>query len=1067
MKGMSRVVCITRDLPLSTGTVTGACLRMVFGVLLMTAQALYANADSAELPGIRNFKITESAVSDRLSQKTVRELFQDSRGFLWIRTRDAIYRYDGYELRSFLPDSAVLGALGHGAGRKIVEDSQGTIWLATPGLGLTRYDVRTRKFVQALSKNRDFEISTIHAGADGTIWLGLVDGSIAVYDPVSRSIVFTEKSIAEGNTIKGFISDNRSFIWALTAHGTLIKCRIFPNQCAVDFDLREKLERPIARAFIMDSAGQIWIGTESDGLLKISTDRETMEHFFHVEGQPESLPGDSIQYLYSDRSGRIWVCTDQGVSLVENAGKFLNFDYRNTYLGKYVTLSMLQDSNDNYWIGTHFGLYSGKQSAFSTFDELAGLQDNVITAFAESSTGGIYIASYNGLSYIDDLENPDLTTPAHSLNSSLRDPRVMSLLHDTSNLWIGYRFHGFARLDGKTLRESDIIGHTIPNTSAVIAIQQLPGDKLLVSTFGDGVFVIDKHSGDTRNLRNDSAAQGALSSNKIFTSFQTSAGDILLGTVKGLSRFSASREEVETIVADADDGRFIESAKVLSIAEDRRGNIWLGTQNAGLVLWDADDRRQDKKIFTQPTTDPALPSATIYAMQTDNNDDLWMSTTNGLVRMNTHNREIAIFDNSDGLQDKEFNFGASFKDSRGRLYFGGNRGFNRFLPDNVRVKTRPPPLQLTKVDIAGKGYSHDVGYTPIEELKLGHEDYFVNFQFSVLDFTNPAANQYRYKLENFDRDWIDIGTRHNASFTNLPPGRFTFKVSGANSEGVWNHEGIRIPLSVYPPPWLRWWAFSIYTGFFMGLVVSVRKYYDKHREKEEATRYAELMSRTTNRALDNLDERWRTDQKLIRRIYDRNEELINIVADLLEFQAESIDDNLVLEGFQATQHRLSAITRLQKHLFFSGDMVELNLYDYVEEMLPEIFPSAQYTALEIVGVNNVLNSRVPARVGLAAGMIVHELARNAAKHAFEGATGIQTFQVSFAETSTGSAWTLEVSDSGIGLPDNVNPQVPATTGMMIIDRFCKEVEASVEIERERGSLFRFRFPRLKRYYANS
>ncbi len=1049
------------------------CIWFLLGWTTLTAAA-----QETSYPQPKNFNITESSVTDLLSQKSISELFQDSSGFLWIRTQDGVHRYDGYDIRSFYPNEDGLGSLGHGGGSHITEDQSGTIWLATLGRGLAFYDPYIGHFTLAherSTENSTFyssDISTIYTGQGGSIWLGYFDGSVQRFNPLSKTIDLNLDLEAGLGTIVGFAEDQQRSIWLATSPGVLLKCNA-PHWGCRRFNYLKNYQGDISSVRIYTIAkGQgnlLWIGTEASGAFLVNTDDQSVTHFYSDPNNSKSLSDNSIRRIYTDHKKRTWLGTNRGLSMYRGGTGFTRFDSSNSGLVYDTVMSMVQGHRGNFWFGSYYGLYMGLESNIETFNQIRGLPVTGITAFTEQDDAYIWIGTYKGLFRFDKASEQISRAQDAILNIRLRDERVMSLEYDAPYLWIGYRAHGLDKIDVSNARSP------IPNTdleprlskAAVSEIVSMPHDIQIISTFGQGLHFLSKNAELSMRSSGESNDRNSLSSDKIFTTGKLQDGSYLAGTIRGLNHFRLESQESAHIPVPSSVAKYLPNTQILTIAEDRNNNIWLGSQNAGLILWRHADRLAGKSIFTKVKTTPPMPSSTLYAIEMDDSGKLWISTTNGLVRLNPDTLEIVTFDRSDGLQDNEFNFGASLKDSDGKLYFGGNRGFNRFSPEDVVLNATLPPMRMTDIDIAGETLAMDVSYVDIHTLGLSHKHYFVNFEFSVLDFTNPANNRYKYKLDNFDADWVDIGTRHNVSFTNLPPGKFVLQVSGATSDGIWNNNGIRMPINVYPPPWFRWWAFTFYGSFLVCLAVLIRKFYDTYRQKEQATEFATEMHNTAELAMDDLEDQLEMEQVLVRNLHNHAESTLKLVADFLERQAESIDDDVILDAFEDSQQRLACLQLLENNMIYTAQFLEIDFQKFLEDLFAQIFPLDTPPELEVVPVNDAPEQILEVAIAVPAALIANELVMNSARHAFAGATGIQTVRVHMQEKRERNGWILEVSDSGSGLPTEVDPGNPTTTGLEIVARFSRELNAVVTVDRNKGARFRFEIPRLKPDHSDS
>jgi diguanylate cyclase (GGDEF)-like protein len=259
-----------------------------------------------------------------------------------------------------------------------------------------------------------------------------------------------------------------------------------------------------------------------------------------------------------------------------------------------------------------------------------------------------------------------------------------------------------------------------------------------------------------------------------------------------------------------------------------------------------------------------LPNSTIYGIEVDTSGRLWLSTNRGLARFDPATGEVRNFRRLHGLQADEFNFGAHYRTREGELFFGGPGGYNAFFPDRLEFNERPPPIILTAFLKFNEPARLGVVPEHVSRLDLGYRDSVVTFEFAALDFASPAHNHYRYKLEGFDHEWVDGGSKRSVTYTNLGGGQYTFRVRGANSDGVWNDDGLAIPLNVQPPPWATPWAQAAYV-FALGLVIFTVWKSQQNKLRREAL-YAqrlqrEVEERTAELATRN-DELKRANQRL-------------------------------------------------------------------------------------------------------------------------------------------------------------------------------------------------------------
>jgi hypothetical protein len=297
---------------------------------------------------------------------------------------------------------------------------------------------------------------------------------------------------------------------------------------------------------------------------------------------------------------------------------------------------------------------------------------------------------------------------------------------------------------------------------------------------------------------------------------------------------------------------------------DGRGQVWVGTRGAGLDEVSGSALTPERIRFRNYSEAQGLPNSTIYGIEVGAGGRLWLSTNRGLARFDPVTGEVRNFGRLHGLQADEFNFGAHYRSREGELFFGGPGGYNAFFPDRLEFNGRPPPVVLTaflKFNEPAR-----LGLVPerISHLDLSYRDSVVTFEFAALDFTSPAHNHYRYKLEGFDKDWVDAGSKRSVTYTNLGGGQYTFQVRAANSDGIWNDAGLAIPVTVEPPLWATSWARIAYV-FALGMLISA-VWHNQHKKLRREALYAqrlqrEVEERTTELARRN-DDLKRANQRL-------------------------------------------------------------------------------------------------------------------------------------------------------------------------------------------------------------
>ena len=883
------------------------------------------------------FSFTSADVSKKLSQKTVRQIYQDSTGYLWVVTQEGLSRYDGYQLLKFIHDPSAPSSISSDNVRAVIEDKNKRLWIATDGAGLNLFEPSSHTFTKWRENSNikhtvlSDQIRSMYLQDNGYIWLGYNNGSFSRLNPNDMTFEHfnTRKLIPDLQRdafITSIVEDEQNILFATDGNG-LLKLNKSNHQLTRLYTGSESplFSDRLTQVFI-DAQRRLWLTSYDAGVSVLKAGSDKFTTWEHHENQADSVAANLVHTIYQDHKKRIWLGTEAGVSLWNSRDSFTSFDIKNG-LSDNKVLSILQDTSGLMWLGTYNGVTKSIEVPFEQINK--GLASNIVLGFAEteSSSGehAIWVASYGGLTRLNSHAEIQQIINKKS-EPALTDARVMTVHADRNILWFGTRDGGLGRLNVDTQKIKYFV-HDSQNPKSlsfngVTSVLADTSGNLWVGTFGGGLNFLAAGSSDFIRYRYQNNNPRSLNHDRVVAVTQLDDGTIMVGTALGINIFNPRTLDFDHIehVPDHLDSLSVPMAWAFYQAPDKQ--LWVGTQGGGLNQWSAKDIHALNNHFTRYNGLNGLPSSHIYSIQADEKNNLWLSSTAGLTRFNPTSGGIRHFDTSQGLKGSEFNFGAGFKDSRGYLYFGGNAGFVRFHPSNIKDSKLRPPAVLVRIKKINEKFGTDLSYQKQQEIVLDYQDYFISFEFAALDFNAPELSEYRYMLEGLDPEWVDLGHSRLASFTNLPSGRYELKVQARNNQGLWNAEGVALPLTVLPPPWKTFWAYTLYALLLMLMVLNIFWHYRQKRSHETQQRIKlekKVEERTTDliRANEKLEQISFTDP--LTGLKNRRYLAKNL----------SKDVDLVLSKYQSASDTVTSMTAKDTDLIFF--LMDLDHFKHIND----------------------------------------------------------------------------------------------------------------------------------------
>ncbi|MEP0861292.1 MAG: response regulator [Ignavibacterium sp.] len=858
-------------------------------------------------------------IGDGLSNNAINAIIQNREGFIWVGTDDGLNRYDGYSFKTYrhiLKDSSSISDNGIWC---LLEDRSGFIWIGTKNGKLNRYDPFKDIFKHWLLPSdivRENSIRSLFEDHNGFIWIGTYKSGLYRFDPTTeeikhwKSIAGDRKSLSN-NYVTGIVEDSDYNIWISTYNGfnklievdseiyfekyfkdslnensissniiwSITKSKIDPallwlgtSEGLTSFNTKTKVFKQIpipnpAKLQFGESAGNVieefsgnkkilWADSYA-GLLRIDLSDGRVTRFINDEKNPKSIISNQINGLLKDRSGVIWIVTQNGISYFsEKSLKFNNlqsasengFDY-NLLNNKSVNAITL-DSHNTIWFGTNKGLYFLDGKSNNKFiQKYKALGDINIWSLTEGNQNELWIGTYGyGI-----VKLHTATGRIEKINPDLPQTRVASAnfnrvvySDNKKDIWVGYWGIGLGRINSS-----------------------------------DNKFEIWQNAGNQ--------ITESLSHNDVWAIYQDRKGRMWIGTNGGGLNLLVEERSGKFLkwMAD-DDGLSSNSINAITestnkkYASDDKTVLWIATDN-GLNKFTINDSAADiffdnsKIEIKQFSSGQGLLNNSIKAIAEDDNGNLWVTTGKGISLFDVDKEIFLNFNNADGIFDGDFNTSSILKDNNGKIYAGSVKGLNVFVPQNIKLSSFNPPIVFTNFQIFNQPVKIGEN-SPIKNelnksklIELSYSQNVFSFEFAALDYNSSKSIQYKYFMEGFDEKWIESGSRRYVTYTNLSPGEYHFKVESTNADGVWQDNTTELKIIIASPWWATSWAYTIYVLIIViGLYVIRRFELNRTKLKNilkmreyEAIKQKEL-DETKSRFFANLSHEFRTPLMLIK-----------------------------------------------------------------------------------------------------------------------------------------------------------------------------------------------------------
>ncbi|MCF2858384.1 response regulator [Pseudoalteromonas sp. SMS1] len=1055
-----------------------------------------------KIPILANqYSVKKLTAEDGFASSEIYSIIQDQQGFLWFGTAEnGVMRYDGRKVTLFEFDSKNVNGLSHNDAGNLMLDRNGNIWVGTWGGGANRYNPKTGQFesfihdpkrADSISANR---IQSLYHDLDGSIWLGSYDKGLNRYLAHNQfEHIQVGTSIAHGlshNRIWDIENNDEQSLWIATSYGLNLYNKeqktfryFFPDPVNDTPTGANEI-----RHVLKTSSGALFVGTQQG---PFAFDPETGE--FTEIGVIDGVHLGQVNSMIEDQDGFVWFVTSKGVfrkSGVSEQLVQLDLEHNN---GLRI---IFEDSAKTIWITNEIhGIFKlVPHRKFKSINSPELVAPNGIVADAN---GDIFIANVTSQLLKWEVSSQSLQRVSQPIfneengfgeNTLLERPVLY--LDPHHSLWLA-QDRGIAKINLDTGR-SELI--TYPKTETHYQefreIRALTADvygNLWIGTYKNGVYIYYPSENKFKHLD----ASHGLSHPEVLAIYTDRAQNIWVGTGDGVNVWDESSQKFRSYMSNKDDPDSLLGSIVQDIHQSSDGSIWIATQQ-GLNLYQA-----ETKNFKHFSMKDGLPSNLIRAISDDPQGNLWLTTNKGITKFSPLTGKIGNFDSRNGLLGLNYYPSSLIKGKNNTLFTSSQRGIEYFSTQPLESDLSDPNLVLTGFNKMGQAIDLGMPYSYVEDIHISYLDYIFSFEFSVLDFISPNKNIYAYKLEGYDDNWIEIGNRNTASFTNLDGGTYTFQVKATNSNGLWGSNILSIKLHVSPPPWKTWWAYCLYVFAIVAIifmVIYLRTKLQKaeiHRQKQfviqlekqvtEKTASLKMQAIDLEKALKKAEEVTRLKSEFLANMSHEIRTPMNGVLGMLELLKHSeLTPEQAHSVTIASTSAHSLLTLINDILDFSkieADKLELEFIDFDLKQLIELLCESMALSAQTKGVSIIVDlvdiespmvNSDPGRIR----QIITNILSNAIKFTEHGEIVI-TARLESTPVANEKVFTCQIQDTGIGIPEEKLSslfdsfiQVDASTtrkyggtglGLSITKKLCQLLNGDVQVSSTVGLGSRFEF----------
>jgi signal transduction histidine kinase/ligand-binding sensor domain-containing protein/CheY-like chemotaxis protein/HPt (histidine-containing phosphotransfer) domain-containing protein len=928
------------------------CAALRFLALLLCWLA----AGAASAAPARSLRFEQLNVEHGLAQESILSIVQDGDGFMWFGSQSGLSRFDGYRVTTYRNEVGNLRSLANNWVRVLHVDRTGRLWIGTDG-GLDRFDPATRTFTHFQPNepgkrgNGNRHIHALVSDGKNGLWVATNDG-LQHFDMDTGAFKVWHRAPGNGasladDQVHALALDATGRLWVGTASGLdsmAAGATGFEHHALASGGAR----RNTVHALLVDASQNLWIGSlaglESWKLAAGPAGRRLL-------GRADGIVQNDVAVLFQDSDATIWAgSNDDGLfRWLPRERRFANFRHQPTdshSLADNKVSSLFRDRTGSFWVGTWFAgvsrvdLGSGGFARFVRLDDgPATLSDNKVRAVVDDGAGKLWLGTNDGLNHFDPATGVSKVY-RHLANNpnSLSDSQANAVAIDRQGLvWAGGRsgITSFDPANGRFTRRS--LANGDPDSDTIRGMLADRANVLWITSRG-GLHRLDLATRRVKTFRHDPADSTSLADNAARPILEDRRGQLWVGTFDGLDLLDRNTGKFRHFRHHPGDPSSLSHDEVHYLLEDRRGQLWVGTAvglNKMIVGPDGSVR------FKRYTSGDGLADDAVAAMLEDDDSNLWISSSSGLSRFTPLTGRWRNYGAPDGTIEGAYFDASAMKSADGTLYFGGFKGLTAFNPRAITDNLIAPRALITGLQIFNKPVEQvhpELLKGPIEhatEITLDAADSVFSFEFSALHYAAPQRNRFAYQLVGFDENWVATdASKRFATYTNLDPGSYTFRVKAANKDGVWNASAATLSIIIRPPFWKSWWFRTLVALLVLGSALGAVRFRLRGLRRQKELLEHQVLARTAEIGQQN---RMLERQKMELESRRLEAEAQRSAAEQRRFEAERQTEEVELqkENVELAHRNIAILSEIGREMTATLDMETImsTVYRHVHQLM--------------------------------------------------------------------------------------------------------------------------------------